>query len=338
MRGGLVLVLGLCMSQAAAAQGAARHALATVRERAIPVQYRGYAQIEPIGTLTVHALLEGTLGDFHLVPGEAVRRGQLLGRVVGPGFAQARAGAAQARTELSLARRRLASVRGTYPGMSSRNELDAARAAVTEARQRLSAATARLKFLESGAAIRAPRAGTVLATFVVDGEQVAQGAPLLRLQARGGLWVKGVFYGAAAAALHPGMHGRFEPALGGAPIALTVRSVLAPMRPDGGRAVGCEPRGKPNAWVDGTAGTLILNGPARRWALVPTPSLVMDAGHWWVLVAEGHGARRVRVMPGAREGGWTAVRGPLKSGDEVVVQDVYRRFHSDFSRHFQNPD
>ncbi len=332
------VVLALALALFAAHASAADTGLAKVRERALATRYRGYAQIVPIGTLTVHALLDGTLKDFRLVPGEAVRAGQLLARVAGPGFARARAAVTRARAERTLERRRLASVRRTYPALSSRNELDAARARVTDARARLAAAEARLKFLESGAEVRAPRAGVVLETFAVDGEQVARGAPLLRLQARGGLWAKGVFYGSGARALHPGMRGRFEPADGGAPFAVTVRSVLDPLRPDGGRAVGCVPDGRPSAWVSGAAGTLVLEGPVRTWRLVPTQALIMDAGRWWVLVQQGGGGtHRVAVTPGPREGTWTAVRGPLETGDEVVVKDAYRRFHRDFSHRFQNP-
>lgn len=330
--------LALALALFAAHASAADTGLAKVRERALATRYRGYAQIVPIGTLTVRALLDGTLKDFRLVPGEAVRAGQLLARMTGPGFVQARTAVTRARAERTLERRRLVSVRHTYPALSSRNELDAARARVTDAHARLAAAEARLKFLQSGAEIRAPRAGVVLETFAVNGEQVAQGAPLLRLQARGGLWVKGVFYGPGARTLHPGMRGRFEPADGGAPFAVTVRSVLDPLRPDGGRAVGCVPDGRPPAWVSGAAGTLVLEGAVRTWRLVPTRALIMDAGRWWVLARRGGGGtHRVAVTPGPREGAWTAVRGPLEAGDEVVVKNAYRRFHRDFSRYFQNP-
>ncbi len=340
-RVGRVFAGALCGVLAAVAVAAAdtgkAGGVAQVRTQELPVRYRGYARIEPIGTLTVHALLDGTLKDFRVVPGARVRAGEILARIAGPGFASARAAVARARAELKLDRRRLASVRATYPALSSRNELDAARAQVTDARQRLDAAVARLRYLESGAVIRAPRAGTVVETFAVDGEQVAQGAPLLRLQTRGGLWVKGVFYGRAAGALHPGMHGRFEPADGGSPVAVTVRSVLDPLRPDGGRAVGCEPAAKPAEWVNGSAGTLVLEGAPRMVTLVPERALVMDAGRWWVLVERDGGVHRVEVAPGARRDGWVAVRGALHAGEAVVVRDVYRRFHHDFSRHFQNP-
>ncbi|HQU15937.1 MAG: hypothetical protein B7Z66_07690 [Chromatiales bacterium 21-64-14] len=332
----VLVILAMCLAAAPAWAGDGDWV--PVQQRTLTTQYRAYAQIQPIGSLTVHALLDGTLSGFHLVPGTAVRNGQLLARLTGPGFAAARSAVAGVHSELVLAQKRLASVRRTYPALSSRNELAAAQVKVNEARQQLQAARARLVYLESGAVIRAPGAGRVIETFVVDGEQVARGAPLLRLQAQGGLWIKGVFYGADAAALTPGMHGTFTPADGGTSFLVTVRSVLDPVRPDGGRAVGCEPDRKSAGWVNGQAGTLVLDGAPQRWLLVPTGALIMRAGTWWVLAHDAQGERRVQVTPGPESGAWTAVRGDLRVGAPVAVNGAYGRFHRDFSHHFQNPD
>jgi hypothetical protein len=133
------------------------------------------------------------------------------------------------------------------------------------------------------------------------------------------------------------MKGRFLPADGSAAVPVQVRSVLAPLRPDGGRGVGCVATGGA-ALVSGEMGTLELLGPRRPWPAVPSAALVLDDGRWWVLVEGSQGPQRRAVEVGQSAGGWTLIEQGVTPGERVLVTDAYLVFHRAFSTHYQPPD
>ena len=116
-----------------------------------------------------------------------------------------------------------------------------------------------------------------------------------------------------------------------------VRSLIAPLEPDGGRGVGCTLE-KGVQVYSGEMGTLRLTGAPRAWAAVPTAALVMNQGTWWVLVEEAKGPRPQQVEIGPARDGWTLVRQGLAPGQKVVVADAYLVFHRDFAKQYQPPD
>ncbi len=336
-RGLLVAVLTVLTTAAGSGD------LATVARRTVAEAYTAYAEVQPIRTTTISATVTGTVNDLTVVQGDAVGAGQALVRLTGNEQA---AEAARARTEvtraesaLDLARKKAAEVEATYPDLSTRQEVEAAQAAVREASATLDAVQAALANHEQAVTVRSLAAGTVLRVEVADGDRVTAGSPLLRLEPEDGLWVRATFYGSAAAGLKAGMSGRFEPAGGGKGIAVKVRSVAAAVDPDGGRRVGCAAAGAgAAAWFNGERGTLRLHGPSRTWAAVPTPAMVLDAGRWWVMVQDEHGPRRQEVVVGPEEDGWTLIRSGLEPGQRVVVKDAYLVFHRTFSEHYRPPD
>jgi RND family efflux transporter MFP subunit len=334
-------VLSALLALAAVGAPAQPAALATVEQRTVASQYTAYARVEPIRTVTVSAVVEGTVAGLRVLPGSPVRRGETLARITGTEntaeLERARTEAAQARSALILAEENEKSVERTYPDLSTRQELDQAQAAVSQARAALKAAQAALANQEASREVRAPVDGTVLETPVANGDRVALGDPLLRLQPEGGLWVRASFYGEAGGALREGMRGTFRPALGGEVVPVEVASVVPPLQPDGGRSVGCPPLNGQRVYA-GELGTLRLEGAEQTLPAVPTTALVMDRGKWWVLVEEAKGPRPQEVEPGPAANGWTLIRSGLEAGQRVVVKDAYLLYHRDFSKHYQPPD
>ncbi|MGC8723157.1 MAG: efflux RND transporter periplasmic adaptor subunit [Acidobacteriota bacterium] len=312
-----------------------------VHERSFSTSLTAYALVEPVALVTVPALVDGTLVQWKVSPGMAVRRGELLGRLAGPErakeLAEARSALDQAESALDLAKRNEAVVHQTYPVISNSQKLAEAQAAVTQTASALKAAKARWTFVSAEGEIRAPVSGTVTEVAVAQGQPVAAGTVLARLEDPARLWARAVFYGRDALELKAGMKGLFTPAGGGEPVPVQVRGVIAPVRPDGGRAVGCVPIG-PAAWISGQAGTLRLEGAAASWPAVPERALVLKGQQWYVLIAGPSGEERREVEPGPESDGWRAIVRGLKAGDRVVANDAYLRFHQDVAKSYTPPD
>lgn len=327
-----------CLALPATAAGG----LATVETRTLASPLSAYAHVEAIRTLTLHAMVAGTIMGLRVVPGMAVHKGQVLAKLAGPEYTaalqRARSNQIRAQTAFKLAQKTVRGVARTYPDLSTRQQLDQAHAAVADARAHLQAARARLDYLRAGHRVRAPTGASVLALFVDNGERVATGDPLMRMLARRALWLRAVFYGKDIGRLHPGMRGVFQPAAGGKPIPVRVRSVIDPLRPDGGRGIACVPAKDAPTWYSGEAGTLHLDGLERTWTAVPTRALILDSGRWWVLIHTTRGARRHVVEPGPTVGPVTLIAKGLKAGQQVIVTDAYLRFHREFAHRYQPPD
>jgi multidrug efflux pump subunit AcrA (membrane-fusion protein) len=314
---------------------------AVVQERSFAASPSGYAVVEAVTPLVVRALADGVLEGWRAAPGLAVRRGEALGRLAGPEREQevvaARTAVGAAKASLTAARQAEAAARETYPVITSAPQLAAAQAAVAQAKGALAAARAHLAFVREAGVIRAPVSGSLSAVEAAEGESVAAGAPLATMEDTDRLWLRGVFYGAEAEALAAGESGSFLPAGARSAIPVRVRSVIAPMRADGGREVGCDPV-EPAGWFAGEAGTLRLAGPAKTWPAVPDEALVLEGVHWYVLVAAQAGEERREVVPGPESNGWTAILDGLRAGERVVVRDAYLRFHRDVAKRYAPPD
>jgi RND family efflux transporter MFP subunit len=339
----VLLALILLPAGAAAGSGApeGEGSPVVVRERSFSTSLTAYALVEPVALVTVPALVDGTLVQWKALPGMVVRKGEVLGRLAGPErakeVAETRAALDQAKSALGLAKRNEAVVQQTYPVISNSQKLAEARAAVTRAESALLAAKARWAFVSGEGEIRAPVSGTVTDIAVTEGQPVAAGTVLARLEDPARLWARAVFYGRDALEVKAGMKGLFTPAWGGEPVPVQVRGVIAPVRPDGGRAVGCVPIGRA-AWIGGQAGTLRLEGAAASWPAVPERALVLRGQQWYVLVAGPSGEERREVEPGPESGGWRAIVRGLKAGERVVASDAYLRFHRDVAKSYTPPD
>ncbi len=303
--------------------------------------FTAYAVVEPVAPVTVQALVNGTLVQWRALPGMAVRRGDVLGRLAGPERAKevaaARAARDQAAEALDLAKKNEAVVQQTYPVISNSQKLHEARSLVLQAQSALEAAKARWAFVRDEGEIRAPDSGALTDVYAAEGQTVAAGTVLARMEDPSRLWVHAVFYGRDALRLRPGLKGSFVPVGGGEAVPVRVSGVIAPVRPDGGRAVGCLPLG-PSAWVSGEAGTLDLKSPSVSWPAVPEAALILKGERWYVVVRGSGGYENREVEPGPEESGWRAIPRGLKPGERVVVKDAYRIFHRDVAKGFTPPN
>ncbi|OYW06789.1 MAG: hypothetical protein B7Z61_01205 [Acidobacteria bacterium 37-71-11] len=314
---------------------------AIVEEHPFSVAPSAFAVVEPVAAITVPALVDGSLVQWRALPGMAVRRGEVLGRLAGPERAkemiETRSALEEARSAFDLARKNEAAARETYPVITNVQKLNEAQAAVAQAESALKAAKARWAFVRSEGEIRAPVTGALTGVYAADGQAVAAGTVLARIEDSSRLWLHAVFYGRDALLLTPGLHGLFAPLGGGKAVPVRVGSVIAPMQPDGGRAVGCLPV-SPAAWFSGQSGTLKLEAPPLSWPAVPESALILKGESWYVLVRGQAGDERRKVEPGPEAGGWRAILRGVKPGEQVVVKDAYLLFHRDVAKAFTPPD
>lgn len=321
----------------------AEQAWIEIPSRTVTPHLRAYAQVAPVASVEVRALQAGVATGLDVLPGATVKAGQLLARLGGPDVdalaTQRTMALASARSVLSTAQRTLAIEREKQAShLSTKEALDEAEAAEARARADFETAQAQLKALHQTEIVRAPADGVVRAVSAANGERLAQGERILTLVPSGGLWLQAQYYGADVSAIHSGMTGKFSPASGTAPISVEVRTLIGPVQPDGGQAVGLVASGPSPQWFDGEAGTLTLKGAERSLAAVPTRALVLDRGQWWVLVHTPQGPHRQAVTPGPSRGEWTLIEQGLAPGAKVVVENVYLEFHRAFSQHYQAPD
>ncbi len=341
------LLLGMAGSTWAASARADPYVSA--KAASVAREIRAYAQVEPIATVELRVVAPGTLGGLRILPGSAVRAGEVLARVQGPRM-QARLVASSQRLAGAEARARadrrlLAIVRAKFgTQLATRQDLDAAQARLSAADAAVRTATARLREVRSQRSLRAPVAGTILALQAADGEQVASGQAIATLQPAGRLWLRAQIYGADASGLRVGMRGSFRPSGGQArPVAVEVAAIAAAMAPDGGVQVGLLPvasavSAAPAHWVDGQWGKLVLKGPVQRMVMVPTRALILDRGRWWVLVHSAAGDRPTPVVPGPARGWQTGIVSGLSPGQQVVVSDAFLEYHRGIASRYTPPD
>lgn len=336
-----LLAVGLLLAAATATAGT--DGVVKARSRTVTTRLTAYARVMPVAVLSLRAQLTGILTGLRVLPGDPVASGKTLARLAGPAvkarLAARRDAVKSARAALAAARKTLAVRRRKLTlRLSTQQAVDQARAGLSEAQANLDRAHSRLQAVTEMTRVRSAGSGSVLSVQAANGERVKAGQVLLTVQPAGGLWLTAVYYGATAASVHAGMRGRFVPADGGPSVAVKVHSLVGPLHPDGGETVGLTAAKTSPGWRNGEAGTVTLAGARHTLAAVPTPALILNRGHWWVLVHTAGGNHRRQVVPGPTRGGWTAIRQGLQPGTAVVVQNAYLEFHREVSRHYQPPD
>jgi cobalt-zinc-cadmium efflux system membrane fusion protein len=128
-------------------------------------------------------------------------------------------------------------------------------------------------------------------------------------------------------------------------VPVTVASVSAALAPDGGESVGlvaakpaAHRKKVPPPWLNGERGIVTAEDSTRSMIAVPTRALILDRGHWWVLVRTTQGDHRRAVVPGPTRGWQTFIEKGLESGQRIVVQNAYLEFHRGISQHYTPPD
>ncbi len=336
----LSLATGLLLlaSMAGADDGMVKAGVLTIRDR-----LTGFGQVVPIVVLKLNAAQAGVVNGLQILPGESVSLGSILGRLTGPGIesglAQRRAEAESARAAFTAAGKVLAIARRQQKAqLATQKEVDRTTADLSESRARLDKALTELQAFQEAVTLKAAVDGTVLTVDAADGEQVQAGQTILSLLPKNRLWLKAVFYGSEAAAVHVGMNGSFAPVSGAAAIAVQVRSVMGALETDGGQAVGLVAAASQPGWRNGEAGPVMLEGGERTLVAVPTRALILDQGKWWLLVHTSQGNRPRQVVTGPSRGELTSIVQGLEAGTAVVVENAYLEFHRAFSKQYQPPD
>lgn len=339
------LLAALALAGLPARADAAGEPYVTVHAQAVSRRLAAYGQVEPISTVQLRAGDAGTLRGLHILAGSAVRAGEVLARIVGPRMRALLIAREQqlraARARESAAGKALAiELRQFHAQLATQQALDAARAERASAHAAVRTAEAALQEVRSLQAVHAPVDGAVLSVQAANGEQLGAGQAIATLQPAGRLWIRARVYGADAARLRVGMTGHFKPSGGGAAVTVEVTAISPALGADGGTRIGLVPATPkpPPWWVNGQWGSLVLEGPTRRMMLVPTQALILDRGHWWVLVHTAAGDQPRQVLPGPAQGWWTAISSGLSDGQQVVVTDAFLDYHRGIASHYTPPD
>lgn len=315
----------------------------TVHACAVTPHLEAYGKIEPSVTLRISFEESGEVTGLKIQPEEQVRAGQelayLTGSEVRSTILQSQADVRGAHARLTRLQRSLANLRQKSSlNRSTRKAVHRAEIAVAQARMSFEDALSHLRAVRQMMILRAPVNGTVLMLYAMDGEHVGAAMPILSLETPYRLRLTAHYYGSYLAAIRPGMKGMFSPADGRQPIPVRVRAVSALLRAGGGESITMVPADRGSRWVDGEFGTVTWNMPKRMLVAVPTRSLILDRGKWWVLVHTPRGDHPQAVVPGPSRGWQTFLEGGLSPGTKVVVENAYLLFHRNISRHYQPPD
>ncbi len=303
------------------------------------VQFRpavhAWAQVESLAPLVLRTQVVARVDKVLVVPGQAVKAGELLVTLGGPKLegelSAARARAQGAQRELAAMQRTLASAKRTYPVVTDRKALDAAQAGLAAAESDSAAAHAALATLQAQQTLRSPAAAVIGQVDAAPGADLTAGAPLLTLRSHGSLWLRAEVFGdqplPATATAH------FVPAEGGHAIAVHWVAELPARAPNGARVFNFAAAG-PAPWQAGETGELVWPGTPHSAVAVPSEALVLNAGHWYVL-AETHGKLAAQaVTPGPARGADVLITRGLRAGPPVVVRQAYLLFHRDFSAQY----
>lgn len=150
-------------------------------------------------------VMDGVIKRVLVDTGDTVSEGQLLAEVSAPGLASERSAYAKARANLALQRENFARDQKLHEqGISARQNLEEARARLTEAEAEM--AMARQRLLDWGLSpdeigpvsgapvsvlpVRAPFAGTITERDAVPGAAAEPGAPLFQLADLSGMWME----------------------------------------------------------------------------------------------------------------------------------------------------
>ncbi|MDA8092544.1 MAG: efflux RND transporter periplasmic adaptor subunit [Betaproteobacteria bacterium] len=264
--------------------------------------------VESIGKLTLDTPVAGRVMGPFLPPGR-IGKGAVIARVAPPGLvAQTQA----ARVRVAYAHTQLARARRLYKdGVVARQDVDQARLALAQAGSSLSAFEAQA----GQQVLTAPFTG-VLRYLVPPGAVVDAGSPIARLTGRAEPWVEAYVTPGQARALVPGGLAAIQ--AHGWRGAGRIRSVGSSARHMGLVSVYVAlPHASPllpGQWV-----SLTLKGAGGRAFKVPTQAVVMQGADAQVYTIHNGRAHAISVRVVASHDGETWVRGPLQSGEAVVV-------------------
>jgi len=315
----------------------------TVQAATVTPRLEAYGQVQPISALPVNAAEEGIVAGLNVLPGMHVRTGQELAHLSGPAIQsvlqQSEADIRSAQAQLTAAQKTLAIEREQLPShLTTRAAIQQAESAAAQARTNLDNAQSHLQAVRQMMTISAPANGTVLAINASAGQLVSTGLPVVTLQTTARLWLQASYYGADLSSIRVGMTGVFSPADGSTPIRVRVRAVAGAMTAGEGETIGLMPVTSTARWINGEFGTIRLELAPRKLVAVPTRSLILDQGKWWVLVHTTQGDRPQRVTLGPARGWNTFLESGVSPGSEIVIENAYLLFHRGIAARYRPPD
>lgn len=299
------------------------------------------ARVQAASNIVLNASTIGTVSGLGVLPGDAVRQGQVIARLTGPSVLAETARLAAEQTSAQIradAATQAAAIEEQKLGdqLSTRDAVIRARADRDTARQQRSAAQAASRTYANLLSVTAPQSGTVTAVSAADGQVASAGQALVTIAPSNGLYVVASFYGADAAPVTAGMNGTFVPEGSAAPLHVVVQRTSPSATTPGQTDAWLKPSDG-HALPAGAVGALSLVASTERLA-VPTSALVLDRGQWWVLIHDPQGEHRRQVVPGSSDNGWTTIQQGLVANERVVTQDTYLLFHRDFAKRYQQAD
>jgi len=307
------------------------------------VHYRpevhAWARVESLAPLVLRAAVAAQVATVRVVPGQMVAAGQPLVTLAGPqldaGLATARARWQATQSELAAARSTDVSAQRTFPVATDRKTLDAAESALAAAQAEQTTAQAALTSLKAQQILRSPTAARVESVDVAPGASLPSDTPMLTLLPERSQWLRVEWFDAQGPA--PNTTARFVPGSGGPPIEVRLVADLPARAPNGARVLNFAPVGE-GGWQAGETGELVWQGSPQSAVAVPAEALILDAGHWYVLVDAGGKLIAQAVTPGPTSGSDVLITHGLKPGVPIVVRQAYLLFHRDFAARYAPAD
>lgn len=313
----------------------------------------GLGRVLPTAMLALRAQRSGKIQHSPIRLGQIVSANEAIGSLGGVALdarvVQARDQLTQAQASVKTAKREIEIDRKTlsYALSTKKTLLQGELALKTAIADQKSAQTA-LNALLAERVLRSPVQGVITQINQADGSFVQSGMTIAQIEPLNDLHLRATIYPTHAdnkiSQILPGMTGWFKPLGTDQKIAIRVQSIL-PLNPQNGAlpvilqpVLNAASHQMPRGWQSGAMGTIKLDANKRTVIRVPTRALVLDQGHWWVLVwKDGHWQRQ-RVHIGDSYGSSTDITSGLSVGERVRVDQAYLAFHHQFSLRYQQPD
>jgi len=325
---GFAVALGQCAAAQAPAPDASIVApvlVEPVREKTLHPSAVAFGKVQsrPADLASVTAPHDGIIGKVYVRTGQSVTRDEPIAQLMVAAAAEEIY--QKAKMAADFAKAKLERLRYLWSKkVVTRDTLDQAEIAYKNAQAALTAQR-KIGAQESQETIEAPISGTVTAVAVSEGDRIQQNAKIIALSPSN---VRAVLLGVEAediGSLRTGMTAKLTPAFApgtsysgkitGVNAAIDPSTRLVDVLVELDTSTGLLPIG---SYMRGE----IMLDPARGLA-VPREAILYDKKGSYVFVEKDGVARRLRVNPGAEADDIVLVRGPLKAGDEVVVQGNY---------------
>lgn len=295
-------------------------ALAPVRVQVVPVQHtlapaptEITGTVRPIERAVIAAKISATIESLPLTLGQAVKRGELLARLVAPEFG---ARLAQARAQLNQAERE--EKRNRELAATGADTADAARAAADRlraARAAVAEAEAMLAYTE----IRAPYDGRIAQKLAYAGDLASPGQTLLVLESSASLQIEAAVPASLAAGLTLGANVTARVAEIAAPFNCAVAEIAAAADAATHTVLVKLTLPATDTALSGRAARIELAGPVFETLSVPASAVTRFGQMERVFVVTNGCAQLRLVKTGVLSGDRIEILSGVAAGENIVV-------------------